>query len=103
MTFSMATILLGFTFGLAYATPSAERGLPGDSLAKRATVICDSNNAVLQALRDPKNSADARTFCEGFIRSITSTTVTATTTRVVSTQTVTNTWVLIQFWQPSSL
>lgn len=82
--------VFAFILRSAYATPRAEGDVLDKSLVKRATVKCDSQNAVLQALRDPKVSDAAGKFCSSYIQSsTTTTTVTTNTTSYILTQTVT--------------
>lgn len=88
ISFISIAAVVAFTLGIANTTPLAG-GAPDNSLAKRATVICHSNNAVLQAMRDPGVSADASKFCSTYIQSRTTTTLTTNTTSYISTQTVT--------------
>lgn len=79
---AVATALI---LGTAQASPLATGDLAPEVVIKRSEVVCDSNNAVLQALRDPTVSAEALSFCSELIRSTATTTVTTTTAGFVTT------------------
>lgn len=79
---SLFPTIIIFLLGSTYATPVVPNALS-------ANVVCLSNNVILRALRDPAHTAEASSFCSSFIRSTTSTTVTAAATRIIATLTIT--------------